>query len=109
MKILADKKFYAFRGRDADENIALVILEDGTWLLVHQNGFAVAPDGTKYYHVAREVEETPLSPDPFWLTDNTNPQSIADTTFEDLGWTLDAKAPMYYPLGSDKAVESIIL
>ena len=106
MQILKEKKFYAFRWQDADDNIALAFLDDGTWLLVHDNGTATGADGTKYYHVAREVEGTPLSPDPPWLTDDPDPQPIPDTVLEDLGWTLDAKAPMYYPLGSDEAVES---
>ena len=109
MRILKEKKFYAFRGRDADENIALAFLEDGTWLLVHDNGTATAPDGTTYYHVGREVEGPPLAPDLPWMTDDPDPQPIPDTDLEDLGWTTDAKAPMYYPLGSDEAIESIIL
>ena len=109
MQILKEKKFYAFRWQDADENIALAFLEDGTWLLVHDNGTATAPDGKTYYHVGREVEGTPLSPDPPWLTDDPDPQPIPDTDFEDLGWTLEASSPMYYPLGSDEAVESTML
>lgn len=64
MRIQKEKKFYAFRWQDADENIAFAFLEDGTWLLVHKDGYAVAPDGTKYYHVSREVQGKPLSPDP---------------------------------------------
>jgi hypothetical protein len=106
MKILKEKKFYAFRWTDADENIALAFLEDGTWLLVHKDGYAVAPDGTKYYHVAREVQGPPLSPDPPWLTDDPDPQPIPDTVLEDLGWTTDAAAPMFFPVGSDTAIES---
>ena len=109
MKILKEKKIYGFRWQDADEHIAFVFLEDGTWLLVHEDGSAVAPDGTKYFHVAREVQGQPLSPDPAWLTDDPDPQPIPDTVYEDLGWTVDATSPMYFPLGSDEAVESIIL
>ena len=109
MKILKEKHFYAFRWQDADENIALAFLEDGTWLLVHNDGTATSPDGVRYFHVGREVEGPPLSPDPPWMTDDPDPQPIPDTAFEDLGWTTDAKAPMYYPLGSDEAVESVIL
>ena len=109
MQILKENKFYAFRWQDADEHIALAFLEDGTWLLVHENGTATAPDGTVYYHVGREIEGTPLDPDLPWMTDDPDPQPIPDTDLVDLGWTLDAKAPMYYPLGSDEAVESVII
>lgn len=106
MNILKEKVFYAFRWQDVDHDIAFAILEDGTWLLVHDNGTASAQDGTTYYHVGREIEGTPFPPDPPWLTDDPDPQPIPDTALEDLGWTKDAKTPMFYPLGSDEAVES---
>lgn len=109
MEIKQEKKFYAFRWQDADENIALAFLEDGTWLLVHNNGTGTTPDGTTYYHVSREIECEPLSPDPVWLTDDPDPQPIPDVVLQEIGWTQDAKAPMYYPLGSSDAVESVIL
>ncbi len=109
MHILKEKKFYGFRGEDADENIAFVFLENDMWLLVHNNGTATGMDGKTYYYVGREVESTPLSPDPPWLTNDPDPQPIPDTCLEDLGWTTDAKAPMFYPLNADEPIESTII
>lgn len=106
MEIRREKKFYGFRWQDADEYLALVILEDGTRLLAHEDGYAVDPAGAKYYHVAREVEYTPEKLDAPWLEEDADPNPAPATMLEDLGWTKDAKAPMVYPLGSDEAVES---
>ena len=37
MEIRREKKFYGFRWQDADEYLALVILEDGTQVQQHRN------------------------------------------------------------------------
>ncbi len=109
MQILKEKTFYSFRKTEADKDIAFAILEDGTWLLVHNNGTASAPDGAVYYHVGREVESAPYEPDPSLLPEDPDVQPIPGTLLEDLGWTTDAKSPMFFPLHAEEPVESTIL
>ncbi|MBQ7541113.1 MAG: hypothetical protein IJT44_02350 [Clostridia bacterium] len=94
MTILKEKKFYAFWPEDADENIALVILEDGTELLVHNNGTAEDASGNRYFHVSRE-EDTVSEPSlDAWAFLYEDKRILPDKELVDVGWTVDADAPV---------------
>ena len=94
MTILKEKRFYAFSPEQTDENIALVILEDGTELLVHNNGTAEDAAGQRYFHVSREEDTVSRPLADAWAFMDADQRILPDKEVLDLGWTLDADAPV---------------
>ena len=103
MKIIKQKKYYGFTSKTADEHCGLVILEDGTWLLVHENGSAMDTNGRRYVPVSKEETDGVILPDRTEYVymsvtnpdfDEPEPQPITDYTLATVGWTTDADKPV---------------
>ena len=103
MEIIKEKKFYAFAGRDADENVALARLENGAWILIHDGGTANDAAGRLYARVSEEVEAEPMPPDESLLfycaskdgnRKTTETLPIPDTDLVTLGWTTESEKPL---------------
>ena len=48
MEVIKETTYYGFTKTTADEHSGMVILENGVWLLVHENGTAAGSDGKRY-------------------------------------------------------------
>lgn len=104
MKVFREKVFYGFTKGTADEHSGMIILENGVWLLLHENGSAVGSDGRRYVSVSEEVSSKPMPKDLFLQYactcaedyDKEPPETfpIPDTDLLSLGWTCDADKPV---------------
>lgn len=73
-------------------------LENGTIVLVHEDGHALGMDGKTYYRVSREVETEPAPIDPLWLCCDPDAEAVPDIILEDIGWTSDADHVVVLPI-----------
>ena len=104
MMIYKEKFFYGFTKKTADEHSGLIILENGVWLLLHEDGSAVGSDGRRYVNVSEEVPSRPMPKDEvtqYLCTsiedfDKEPPETfpIPDTDLRPIGWTCDADKPV---------------
>lgn len=104
MKIVKETVFYGFTREVTDGHIGMAILENGAWVLVHENGTAVDTNGNRYARVSREFNSRPMPPDEILqyacesLEDvDEEPAEalpIPDTDLESLGWTTESDKPI---------------
>ena len=95
MRIWKERKFYAFCPEDADEYIAVVLLENDVFLLVRTDGSARGSDGQIYVPVMREIPVSVIPSDLMFVDvripdDQIPPDDPSDSDLEPLGWTADA-------------------
>ena len=108
MQILRESNFFGFTSCSAGEKAGLAVLEDGTWLIIGDDGTGVDQNGKRYVCVSKEVEAEPIPADDVLLMclsveedwDKPLPESfpIPDTDLVTLGWTPDADTPVIFPL-----------
>ena len=104
MKVFKEKMFFGLTGETADEHSGFAILENGEWILIHENGTAVGSDGRKYARVSEEVPSRPMPKDELLQYvctsiedfDEEPPETfpIPDTDLRSIGWTCDADKPV---------------
>ncbi|MBQ7541409.1 MAG: hypothetical protein IJT44_03845 [Clostridia bacterium] len=78
MEIIKEKKFCSIDKNNTDEPIAVILLENGVWILSFSNGTALGTDGQQYVNVSEEV-----------ITEKPK-----DSILNDIGWTTDSSEPV---------------
>ena len=110
MEIIGQKKFYGFLQKMDIGYSGLAVLENGAWLLVHDDGSGVTTDGMRYVCVSREIERMmDDEDDPVWRDHETRHEyerrrmlhSMPYSDLETVGWTADAEKPVIIPMDAD--------
>ena len=104
MNIIREKVFFGVKMEQETSDIGMAVLDNGVWLLIHEDGSATGSDEKQYFCVSKEVQSKPIYADETllyicesWDDFDKEPAEalpIPDTDLETLGWTTDADKPI---------------